>query len=108
MVTKSNTQSFRISPRGVINLALKDRQALGFVGGEGRYLDVKVEKDNVRILPTTKPGPDSVKASPRGLLQLPSDAHKVLSSGKKGRYGLAPQAADQGKQASRGISLRPA
>lgn len=108
MNTKSNTQSFRISPRGVINLALKDRQALGFVEGEGRYLDVKVEGGNVRILPAAKPGPESVKASPRGILQLPSDAHKALSGGKKGRYGLTPEAAGQGKQVNKGISLRPA
>ena len=108
MNTKSNTQSFRISPRGMINLALKERQALRFVEGQGRLVDVKVEGGTVQILPADKPGPDTVKASPRGVLQLPSEAHKALSGGNKGRYALTSEAGERGKQAYRSINLRPA
>jgi hypothetical protein len=99
--TKHNPQRFRISPRGLINLASKDRRALASGKGGDTYVDVTVEGQNVRILPAAQRGPNSVKISPRGLLQLPSEAHHALSGGKKGHYSL-------GAQDAKGINLRPA
>ena len=105
---QNRPQRFRISPRGLINLASKERKALAFIQGAGRFLNVEVDGQVVRILPADKPGPSSVKASPRGLFQLPSDAHKVLSGGKKGHYTLVSEAERRGKEATPGVHLRPA
>ena len=99
--TKNNSQRFRISPRGLINLASKDRRTLASGKGEASFVNVSVDGHNVRILPAEQRGPNSVKISPRGLLQLPSEAHHALSGGKKGHYTL-------GAQDAKGINLRPA
>jgi hypothetical protein len=99
--TKYTSQRFRISPRGLINLAEKERRTLAVAEGESRFVDVTVEGHNVRISPAQQRGPNSVKVSPRGLLQLPSEAHHALSGGKKGFYSLSAQ--DE-----KGIHLRPA
>lgn len=102
---RESTQRFRVSPGGVINLAAKDRQALGFREGSGRLLDISVEGKAVRISPTEKPGPNNVKASPKGLFKLTSEAHMALTGGKKGYYSLARQDQKQGQQA---VYLQPA
>lgn len=97
----ANPQRFRISPRGLINLATKDRRALGAAEGKGSFVNVTVEGKNVKISPAGERGPNTVKISPRGLLQLPSEAHNALSGGKKGYYSL-------GSQDQKGINLQPA
>ncbi len=79
----------RVSPGGMIDLPFETRKALGFVKGESRYLHVTVEKGAVNITPAEKGEANAVKASPRGLLRLPEEAHKALTQGKKGRYQLA-------------------
>ena len=98
-------KSFRISPRGMINFARNERQALAFEEGKGRLLEVNVEKDGVRITPAEKPGPNTVKASPRGLFQLPSEVHKFLTGGKKGRYSLISRKKTAGAKAARALYI---
>jgi hypothetical protein len=92
--SESNPQRFRISPRGLINFASKERNALG------RFVDVSVQGKNVHLTPAGKSGSNTVKVSPRGLLQLPSDAHKALSGGKRGYYSVSHD--------EKGINLQPA
>jgi hypothetical protein len=76
----------RISPKGMIDLPFNVRKSLGFVKGQARYLTVSVENGEVRLAPAEKPGPGTVRASPKGLLQLPPEALKLLAGGTKGRY----------------------
>jgi hypothetical protein len=98
----------RVSPGGMIDLPFTVRKALGFRKGEGRLLEIRVEKREVRIEAAEKAGHNTVKASPRGLLKLPQEAHAALSKGKKGRYTLTPQSELQGKGSDRILYLRSA
>jgi hypothetical protein len=91
----------RVSPGGMIDLPFETRKALGFVKGEPRYLHISVSKDTVHIKPCEKGDANAVKASPRGLLKLPAEAHAALTQGKKGRYRL-----DAGEQGV--LQLQPA
>ena len=96
----------RVSPGGMIDLPFTVRKALGFRKGEGKLLEVRVEKREVRIAAAEKAGPDTVEASPRGLLKLPKEAHVALTKGSKGRYSLTPQSELQGKGSDRIFYLR--
>jgi hypothetical protein len=98
----------RISPGGIIDLPFTTRVALGFRKGESKLLEVQVEKGEVRIAAAEKAGPNTIEASPRGLLKLPKEAHAALSKGQKGRYTLTPQSELQGKGSERIIYLRAA
>ncbi len=91
----------RVSPGGMIDLPFETRKALGFVKGEPRYLHISVSNDTVQIKPCEKSDENAVRASPRGLLKLPAEAHAALTQGKKGRYRL--DAAEQGA-----LRLQPA
>ena len=90
--TLTNLDNRRISPNGVIDFPFTTRKALGFEKGKSKLLTITIEGGAVRMAPADKPGPDTVKASPRGLLRLPKEAHQALSQGKKGRYSLAAEA----------------
>jgi hypothetical protein len=79
----------KISPGGVVTLPFAARLALGFVKGKAAHLDVVVDRDGVRITPSAGPGPDAVRSSPRGLLQLPPEAHRALTANGKRRYRMA-------------------
>lgn len=110
MGVKDNTKydGRRVSPGGIIDLPFTVRKALGFRKGESKLLEIRVEKKEVRIAPAEKAGPNTVEASPRGLLKLPKDAHAALSKGTKGRYTLTPQSELQGKGSDRIFYLRSA
>lgn len=99
----TNRENRRISPNGMIDLPFTTRKALGFEKGKSKLLTIKVEGDSVRIAPADKAGPDTVEASPLGLLRLPKEAHQALAQGKKGRYALAPET----KGAKQDCVLRP-
>jgi bifunctional DNA-binding transcriptional regulator/antitoxin component of YhaV-PrlF toxin-antitoxin module len=105
---KTKFDGRRISPGGMIDLPFTVRKALGFRKGESKLLEVQVEKGEVRIAAAEKAGPNTVEASPRGLLKIPKEAHAVLSKGQKGRYALTPQSELQGKGSDRIFYLRPA
>jgi hypothetical protein len=108
MAIRDNTklEGRRVSPGGIIDLPFSLRKTLGFRKGEGKLLDIQIEKGAVRISAAEKAGPNTVKASPRGLLKLPKEAHLALSRGKKGRYTLTPQSELQGKGSDQIIYLR--
>ena len=91
----------RVSPGGMIDLPFETRKALGFVKGQPRYLHISVDKGTVHIRPAEKGEENAVKASPRGLLKLPAEAHEALTQRKKGRYAIA--AGEQGT-----LRLQPA
>lgn len=99
--TKRRNDNRRISPRGMIDLPLEVRKALGFRKGESKLLDVQVKGKSLLIRPAEKPGPYTVKASPGGVFQLPAEAHQALTGGTKGRYDL-----DESKIASQTLQLR--
>lgn len=82
---KAQQKKRRISPRGMINLPFDARLALGFVKGKGAYLSFKVENDTVVVEMAKYKSAGAVKASPKGLLQLPAAAFKVLTD-KAHRY----------------------
>jgi hypothetical protein len=89
----------------MIDLPFLVRKALGFRKGERKQLDIRVEGSTVSIAPSEKSGPYTVTASPRGLLQLPREAHQALSDGKKGRYRLALQSGKGGERAEQRVYL---
>jgi hypothetical protein len=99
----TNYENRRISPNGIIDLPFTVRKSLGFEKGKPKLLNVEVEGAALRIVAAKDSGPNTVKASPRGVLQLPKEAHLALSKGQKGRYRLAPP--DEGSK--EGFSLRP-
>lgn len=72
----------RISPAGMVQLTAPLRQKLGFQPRKGRAVSVKVEGGRVLLAPAA--GKGGVRVSPRGLLQLPPDAHAALAGGRKG------------------------
>lgn len=84
----TNYETRRISPNGIIDLPFTVRKALGFEKGKPRLLNVEVEGGVLRIAPAKESGPNTVKASPRGILQLPKEAHLALSQGRKGHFRL--------------------
>jgi phosphoribosylaminoimidazole-succinocarboxamide synthase len=83
----SRKKGRKVSPAGMIDLPLDARIALGFTKGNGKMLRVRVGHNEVRISSRGEEGV-SVRASPRCLLQLPPEAHKVLSHSQKGRYDM--------------------
>lgn len=97
---KSKHEGRRVSPRGMIDLPLDARLALGFVKGNPKELKVKVEENEV-ILSSEGEG-QAVKSSPRGLLQLPLESQKILCNTLKGRYDIE---IDEKRNA---VHLRPA
>lgn len=103
---KTKFDGLRISPGGMIDLPFNVRKALGFRKGESKLLEIKVEGGEVRIAAAEKAGPNTVEASPRGLLKLPQEAHAALSKQQKGRYALTPQSELQGKGSDRIFYLR--
>jgi hypothetical protein len=78
----------KISPHGVITLPFSARLALGFVKGKAARLDVTLVKDTVQLSAARPDSTTVVRASPRGLLQLPQDAHLALVKTGR-RYRLA-------------------
>jgi hypothetical protein len=97
---KSKHKGRRVSPQGMIDLPLDARLTLGFIKGTPKVLKVQVAKNEIRFSPEGEG--QEVKSSPRGLLRLPSDAHKILSNTQKGQYHLT---IDMKKHA---VYLRPA
>jgi hypothetical protein len=78
----------KISPGGVITLPFAARLALRFVRRKPAHLDIVVEHEGVKLVPSAGPGPDSVRSSPRGLLRLPPAAYRAIAAKGERRYRL--------------------
>jgi hypothetical protein len=78
----------KISPAGVVTLPFAARLALGFVKGKAARLDIVIDGSTVKLAASRGRGPNAVRSSPRGLLQLPADAHRVLTAKGARRYRL--------------------
>jgi hypothetical protein len=78
----------KISPGGVVTLPFAARLALGFIKGKAARLDVVLDASTVKLTASRGPGPNAVRSSPRGLLQLPPEAHRVLTAKGTRRYCL--------------------
>lgn len=70
----------KMSPHGVITLPFVARLALGFVKGKALRLDVSHDGKSVTLGPARPDSTTVVRSSPRGLLQLPQEAHRVLAT----------------------------
>jgi hypothetical protein len=85
---KPNLEMRRVSPKGVISLPLGARLALGFVKDKSKWITVHILADTIVL-----GGPEGldkirVRATARGLLQLPAKAHEVLNKSTKGFFKL--------------------
>lgn len=78
----------KISPGGVITLPFAARLALGFEKGKAAHLDVQIEDEAVKLMPSRAVGPQTMRSSPRGIVRLPPEAFRVLTAKGARRYRL--------------------
>jgi len=77
-MSEGTKRSFKVSPRGIINLASSTLRGLGLRGEKGQRVRIKVEGGDVVISPSAGNDADSVRVSPRGVIELPADAQEAL------------------------------
>ena len=77
----TNLDNRKISPNGVITLPFVARVALGFEKGRPQFLTAETTGGAV-VLTAADSGGSTVKASPKGLVQLPVEAQKALGGNR--------------------------
>jgi hypothetical protein len=87
MVEGRGKRTFKVSPKGIINLATSTLREIGVARGSGQRVRVTVNGNDVVISAANEKGADSVRISPRGVIELPDSAHAALGS----RYGVKEQ-----------------
>ena len=87
MATTAKANSYKVSPKGVINLAGSTVREIGLQRASGQHVRCGVEGNDVVITPSAKDDRDSVRVSPRGVLSLPENCRQALGS----RYAVKQQ-----------------
>jgi len=80
-------RTFKVSPKGIINLAGSTLREIGLSRAKGQKVRVSVQGGEVVISAGGGNDADAVQISPRGVIELPFPAKEALGS----RYAVKEQ-----------------